>query len=237
MELNNLQKTYAVDNSQLLVFDNFSLTIPVGAIVALIGPSGCGKTTLLRIIGGLETADKGTVVCDKAEQGNVGYLFQEPRLLPWDSVYTNVEIVLRRWIVNKEERKKKALQVLSSVGLAEYIRFTPSALSGGMRQRVAIARAFAFPCNSMLLDEPFQSQDASLRSTLAQLYISLWRKERRTTVYVTHDIPEAILLADRIVKLSHRPMEIIEQFSIEIPQEERSLQDPYLLSLQAKLYT
>ncbi|MGI6433320.1 MAG: ATP-binding cassette domain-containing protein, partial [Sphaerochaetaceae bacterium] len=151
----------------------------------MLGPSGCGKTTLLRLIGDLEKADGGSINKELSEEGPVSYLFQEPRLLPWHSVLTNVELVLRPFMENKSERVQKAMEFIEIVELSDYYRFKPQQLSGGMRQRAAIARAFAFPGRIMLLDEPFQSLDALLRQSLVAAFVKLWSLDKRTTVYIT----------------------------------------------------
>ncbi|MDD3791240.1 MAG: ABC transporter ATP-binding protein [Sphaerochaetaceae bacterium] len=236
MKLNSLSKHYIADNKELSVLKEFSLEVEKGTIVALLGPSGCGKTTLLRLIAGLEKADGGEVTLEKEEEGPVSFLFQEPRLLPWHNVLTNVELVLRPFIKDRKERIKEASKFLEMVNLLQYSRFKVDQLSGGMRQRVAIARAFAFPANLMLLDEPFQSLDQEMRLSLIKAYLTLWEQYRRTTLFVTHNITEALLMADTIVRLSRKPMGVLDTTKIDIPQRERSLQDPHLLYLMGELH-
>jgi len=238
MKLLKLGKSYSTgDGTSLVVLQDFSTEIQPGTITALIGPSGCGKTTLLRLIGGLEKPDSGSVEFADSELGPISYLFQEPRLLPWDDVLTNVELVLRSSMVEKNRRLETAMHFLDMVGLADFARFKPTELSGGMRQRVAIARAFAYPAKTVLLDEPFQSLDAVMRFSLLKAYISLWEKDRRTTVYVTHDVPEALMIADTIARLSPRPASVADQMSIKIPQDERLPGDARLLEMQGRLYS
>lgn len=237
MILEQLTKSYHVGTTQVSVLNDFSLHIIPGSITAFVGPSGCGKTTLLRLIGGLESPEAGSVIREQGEEGPFSYLFQEPRLLPWHSVLANVELVLRPLYQDHTKRIQRAQDFLHLVGLHEYGRFKPDQLSGGMRQRVAIARAFAYPGKVMLLDEPFQSLDTHLRWALVAAYLSLWEAERRTTVYVTHDVPEAFLMADMVVRLSSRPMKIIETFTLETPREQRSLSDSEFLDLQRAFYT
>lgn len=236
MRLKNLTKSYLVGEEKLPVFNDFSLDIPQRGITAFLGPSGCGKTTLLRVIGSLEQLDGGEIVKEESELGAVSYLFQEPRLLPWDSVLTNVEIVLRPSISNRSERIESAMKFIELVGLKEYFRFKPTQLSGGMKQRVAIARAFAFPANVMLLDEPFQSLDSTLRSALIDSYLKLWEQERRTTLYVTHDLQEAYLVADTLIKLSERPMKVAKTIPITTPRAKRSPNDSAFLELLTQFY-
>ncbi|MFA5569954.1 MAG: ABC transporter ATP-binding protein [Sphaerochaetaceae bacterium] len=236
MVIHNLSKHYMVDGESLMVLSDFSLEVEQDAITALVGPSGCGKTTLLRLIGGLESIDSGYIELNDQEKGPMSYLFQEPRLLPWDSVLTNVELVLRESIPTKKERIQRAMEFISLVGLEEYASFKPDQLSGGMRQRVAIARAFAFPAKIMLLDEPFQSLDSLLRWSLVQAFITLWEKNKRTVLYITHDVQEAFLMADRVVKLSHRPMRVLKEYPIMMSRSERSLRDPQFAELFSQFY-
>ncbi len=237
MILKNLSKGYRVSGEYLSVLDEFSLSVEPGTITALVGPSGCGKTTLLRLVGELELPDGGELVKSEDERGPLSYLFQEPRLLPWHSVLHNVELVMRPWYPEKEERIVRAREFLTMVGLSDFTTFKPDQLSGGMRQRVAIARAFAYPGRMLLLDEPFQSLDTNLRWSLVSAFLKLWNAEKRTTIYVTHDVPEALLVADTVIRLSSRPMRILENHPIGTPRDERSLGSPEFLALQARFYT
>ncbi len=236
MKLNSLSKHYTVDNKELVVLDRFSLEVEKGTIVALLGPSGCGNTTLLRLIAGLEEFSSGEIVLEEGEEGPVSFLFQEPRLLPWHNVLSNVELVLRPFMKERKERIQKASQFLEMVNLLHYSRFKVDQLSGGMRQRVAIARAFAYPARLMLLDEPFQSLDQEMRLSLIKAFLGLWEQDRRTTLFVTHNVTEALLMADTIVRLSSKPMGTLDTTKIDIPQSERSLQDPHLLYLMGELH-
>lgn len=236
MIISNVSKTYQAQGKTIEVLNEFSLTIPTGTITALVGPSGCGKTTLLNIVGDIVKADSGSVVKSESEEGAVSYLFQEPRLLPWFSVLTNVEIVLRNYFEKHKERVEVAMKFIKMVGLSDYAKLKPEQLSGGMRQRVAIARAFAYPGNLMLLDEPFQSLDSDLRWQLVNAFLNLWHTDKRTTLYVTHDVQEALLMADQVVKLSKRPMQIIATHKIETPKRTRKLSDKNLITLQAAFY-
>ncbi|MDY4609517.1 MAG: ABC transporter ATP-binding protein [Sphaerochaetaceae bacterium] len=218
------------------VFVDFSLDIPSGTIQVLTGPSGCGKTTLLHLAAGLTPLDGGSILREPCEVGPVSYLFQEPRLLPWRNVFTNVELPLRASIPVKEEREAKVLRFLSLVGLSGYEAYLPSELSGGMRQRVAIARAFAYPSTLILMDEPFQSLDVKLRYELLQAFLHLWQDERRTTLYVTHDVAEAVLAADSVCRLDGPPAEIADLFSIDVPRSRRKPGLPELMSYEGRLY-
>jgi NitT/TauT family transport system ATP-binding protein len=237
MIIDSVSKSFSVGGKALDVLVNFSLTIPPGSITAFVGPSGCGKTTLLRLIGDLEQCDQGSIIKDASEEGPFSYLFQEPRLLPWHSVVSNVELALRDWYPDRKQRIERSMEFLSMVGLEGYARFTPDQLSGGMRQRVAIARAFAYPGHIMLLDEPFQSLDTHLRWSLVDAFLTLWKADKRTTVYVTHDVPEALLMADTVVRLSSRPMQILQTYALETPREQRSLGHQECIQIQRDFYT
>ena len=237
MKLVSLHKSYLVETKRVQVLDGFSLDIHPGSITAFVGPSGCGKIMFLRLIGSLETPDEGSIIKEEGEDGPFGYLFQEPRLLPWHSVVANVELVLRPWYRDRTVRMQRAMDFLQMVGLQDYVGFRPDQLSGGMRQRVAIARAFAYPGRTMLLDEPFQSLDSHLRWSMVKAFLTLWEADRRTTVYVTHDVSEALLMADTVVRLSPRPMRVLDTYEIGTPREHRSLGDPEFLELQRACYT
>ncbi|MBO5236277.1 MAG: ABC transporter ATP-binding protein [Spirochaetaceae bacterium] len=185
------------------IFSNFSLYIKENERVAILAHSGIGKTTLLDCIAGLVPKESGCVNSPK----RLSYLFQEPRLLPWCSLEKNVLLPISE-ILSEKEAKSRAEFFLSQVGLLERKMSLPAKTSGGEKQRCAIARAFAFPSSVLLMDEAFQSQDFSLRLKLMQLMEKLLETEKRTLVLVTHDIREALCLADRIILLGKRPVEI-----------------------------
>ena len=216
------------------VFDHFSLEIPSQTILSVVGPSGEGKTTLLHIAAKLLSPDSGKVVKEISEEGPVSYLFQEPRLLEKSNVYSNVEFVLHKAYENEKQRSEIALHYLDLVGLTESVYLYPSQLSGGMRQRVAIARAFAHPSNLMLLDEPFQSLDIRLRYGLISSFATLWKANPKTTLFVTHDPKEALLLGDSVCCLGNpeKPKLLV---NIDIPREARNISDASLLSYESQL--
>ena len=213
MILQHIQKKY----DENIVFSDFSLEIAENSIIAILGASGCGKTTLLNIIGGL-TDYSGTI---KKEPGNISYLFQTQRLIPNLTVEKNIDYVLRSYL-NKEERKKVIDDYLEKVGLTEYKRYYPAQLSGGMAQRVSIARAFAFDSTLLLMDEPFKGLDIALKKKIIEIFISLYEQSKRTTVFVTHDIDDALLLADRIVVLEKGGNISVDAF-IDTPINKRDL--------------
>lgn len=199
MIIKNLTFSYGANK----IFDNFNVVIPQNSICTVVGGSGCGKSTLLKLIASLIKKDSGEIVFEKNEKGPVSYLFQEPRLLFSENVYSNVELVLRSSINNKKERKEKVFYYLNKVGLYEDRTKFPRELSGGMKQRVAIARAFAYPSKLILMDEPMQGLDIKSRQVVLRLFFDLWEKEPRTTLFVTHDLRDAINSGTSILALGN----------------------------------
>jgi len=236
IEIRSLAKSYG----DLVVFEELSLDLEEGSVSAILGPSGCGKSTLLNILSGVVSAEVGTV--SGLSGRRISYLFQEPRLLPWRTVEGNLDFVLQDSYgkANREEasvpKRELTGRLLDLVGLTEFKGYYPDTLSGGMRQRVAIARAFAFPAEVLLMDEPFQALDLSLKVSLMGAFESLWRQDRRTVLFVTHDVQEALLLGDAIAVLSARPACIVGSLRNDIPHGERSLRDGRLLDLERELY-
>ena len=217
------------DGAPLTVFDGIDLTVPGGGIVALIGPNGCGKSTLLRVIAGLLRPDAGAALLDDLRitgpDPRIGLVFQEPRLLPWRTAADNVTypLELAGWPLH---RRLARLDVLADlVGLDPAVRASrPAELSGGTRQRVALARALALEPAVLLLDEPFSALDALTRERFDLELLRLWDRAATTIVMVTHSIPEAILVADRVVVMSARPGRIIADIPVDMPRP-RSIAD------------
>ena len=230
MQFLEISKRY----EQNVVFDHFSLDIPVQSILSVVGPSGDGKTTLLQMAAGLLEPDGGSIRKETSEEGSVSYLFQESRLLGSSTVYANVELALRRSHSSETERRQIALHYLAMVGLSGSLALYPSQLSGGMRQRVAIARAFAHPANLMLLDEPFQSLDIKLKFSLVDAFLKLWEEQPRTTLFVTHDPKEALMLGDAVCCLGD-PKKPLWYQQIDIPRNARNITDAKMLAWEATL--
>lgn len=213
LRLDTLSKTYA-DGTEAL--RQISLDLDAGEIVALVGGSGCGKTTLLRLIAGLDQASSGSIhVGDERVEGphgSVGIVFQEPRLLPWLSVAGNVGFGLEN--LSAQERQSRIDHALNKVGLGTYGSRWPRELSGGQQQRIAIARAFVTMPKVLLLDEPFSALDAFTRKSLHDHLLTLWQETRPTVLMVTHDVEEAITLADRVVVMRPHPGRLLETISV-----------------------
>ncbi|MBK5201690.1 MAG: ABC transporter ATP-binding protein, partial [Spirochaetaceae bacterium] len=195
-----------------LIFDHFNVEIPTNKICTIVGGSGCGKSTLLKLIASLLEHDSGHIIFEKGESGSMSYLFQEPRLLENENVYSNVELVLRNSILDKKERKNRVFYYLDRVGLLDERTKFPFQLSGGMKQRVAIARAFAYPSNLILMDEPMQGLDIKSRQIVLGLFADLWENEPRTTLFVTHDLRDAITRGSSVLALGNpkAPVDFID---------------------------
>ncbi len=207
----------------LPVLDGIDLTIPGGGIVALIGPNGCGKSTLLRLIAGLLVPGRGEVRLDgepiTAPDPRVGLVFQEPRLLPWRSAAGNITYPLELAGWSPVRRAERLATLTGLVGLdPAVVASRPSELSGGTSQRVALARALALEPEVLLLDEPFSALDALTRERFDLELLRLWERAATTIVMVTHSIPEAILVADRVVVISPRPGRVVADVAVELPR-------------------
>ena len=199
-----------------------NLDIADGDFVCLLGPSGCGKSTLLNVVGGLVSASTGAVMVDGREVADPGpdrgMVFQNYSLYPWLTIRDNVEFgpKINGW--PPERRRETSQDLLNLVGLHEFASEYPKALSGGMRQRVAIARALAMEPKVLLMDEPFGALDAQTRSRMQELLLDIWARRKTTVLFVTHDIEEAIFLADRVLVMSAQPGRIMADFRVELPR-------------------
>jgi NitT/TauT family transport system ATP-binding protein len=211
----------------LEVLDGIDLVVRDGEILALIGPSGCGKSTLLGILGGMLQPTRGAVrLKGDPPSGTLNpftYVFQDFALLPWRTVEGNVSLALEHHALSAAERRAAVDEVLALTGLVEFRSALPKQLSGGMRQRVGIARALAARPAVLLLDEPLSALDAQTRDLLLEDFERLWALRSVTAVYVTHNLDEALRLADRIVVLSRRPGRIREVVTVDVPRAARSV--------------
>lgn len=216
IELKNISKSY----QDLEVLKNLSFKFNSGEFVCICGPSGIGKTTLLQLIAGLEQPDAGSILY---QSHNIAYVFQESRLIPWCNVLDNIEIGLHACMPrDKSARRQVASQLALQVGLDGFQYYYPSQLSGGMKQRVSLARAFAIDPEILLLDEPFSSLNDDLRDVMSRYLIDLLAVKPRTSIMVTHNIDEAVRLADRIIFLHNRPCEIVLDHTINTGLPERN---------------
>src|SRR5215213_6404376 len=215
LQLDHLSKTYA-DGTRALA--DVTLSVEESEIVALIGGSGCGKTTLLRLLAGLDRASAGSIRLDgemiSEPHPAIGIVFQEPRLLPWLTVADNVGFGLMD--APAAERRARVSHALEKVGLREHAGRWPKDLSGGQQQRVAIARAFVANPKVLLLDEPFSALDAFTRASLHEHLLGLWDETRPTVLLVTHDVQEAVTLADRAVVMQPKPGRIYDELPLSL---------------------
>jgi NitT/TauT family transport system ATP-binding protein len=221
LSIANLSHVYG----KVQALENVSLSIAPGEILAVIGPSGCGKSTLLGIIGGLIRPSAGEVILRgelPADSLNpFTFIFQDFALLPWRSVRGNVSLPLEHHPMSKAERHARVDAALATTGLSEFAEAMPKQLSGGMRQRVGIARALVVRPAVLLMDEPLSALDAQTRELLMDDFESIWTRERTTGIYVTHNLDEAIRMADRILVLRRRPGRVREIVHVPIPRGER----------------
>jgi sulfonate transport system ATP-binding protein len=215
--LDRIGKTYPNDVHAL---DRVSLNVELGEIVAIVGGSGCGKSTLLRAVSGLDTPTQGSVTLDRerisAPHEKIGMIFQEPRLLPWLTVAGNVGFGLAH--LPKAERERRVAEAIERVGLTDKANVWPRELSGGQAQRVAIARALVTRPEVLLLDEPFSALDAFTRVDLQDHLLDLWADTKPTLIVVTHDVEEAIVLADRVVVMRPHPGRLQEDIVTNLPR-------------------
>jgi NitT/TauT family transport system ATP-binding protein len=224
LDIDGVGKSYGTGAEAVTAIDEVSFTAQPGELLCIVGPSGCGKTTLLRCVSGLMPPTTGTVRLDgsavDAPPRSMALVFQDysRSLLPWMSVEDNVVLPLKAARVGRDERRRLAAEALASVGLADQARKYPWQLSGGMQQRAAIARALAYQAEILLLDEPFASVDAQTRADLEDLLLDVWDRTGLTVLLVTHDIDEAVYLADRIVVLSASPARIRKTITVDLPR-------------------
>jgi NitT/TauT family transport system ATP-binding protein len=220
----------ARDGSEVLALDRLNMHVAPGEFVGIVGPSGCGKSTLLRLVAGIGTASEGTLSRSGARidgpQPDVGFVFQSATLLPWLTVLQNTTLPARALGLPKKPSVSRARDLLASVGLAGFENQYPSELSGGMQQRVAICRALLHEPKLLLMDEPFASIDALTRDRLAMELQDVLLQHRVPALFVTHSIPEALFLSDRVLVMSARPGRLLAEFTLSAPKP-RVLEEAY----------
>jgi NitT/TauT family transport system ATP-binding protein len=226
LAIRNVTKIYRRGGKEMTALENFSLDIAELEFLVLLGPSGCGKSTLLRIIDGIETCNSGQVILDGKDVTNTtgdgrGMVFQSFELFPWRTVLANVAFGLEVTGVGKAERLAIAREYVNLVGLSGFENSYPHELSGGMQQRVGIARALAIKPSVLLMDEPYGALDVQTRDILQDELLNIWEKQRKTVIFVTHSIEEALYLADRIVVMTPRPGRIEQIIDVPFPRPRR----------------
>jgi NitT/TauT family transport system ATP-binding protein len=222
LSLKNVSKHFVSRDNLTRALENITLDVAEGEFLAMVGPSGCGKSTLLNIICGLTEASEGTAELDgKPVRGatrEIGYVTQQPNLMPWRTLIENVTFPLQIEGVARSERDHRATQLIKLVGLAGFEKSYPHELSGGMRQRANIIRSLIYRPKILLMDEPFGPLDAQTRVMLQEQLLGIWGETKVTIIFITHDLYEAIGLADRVVLLSARPGKVIRIDEVETPR-------------------
>ena len=235
-----VSKRFETSADAVPALSEVSLAVGRREFCTVIGPSGCGKSTLLAMIGGLVLPDAGAVLIDGQpvegpDPRRVAMVFQDPALLPWRTALDNVAFGLELRGMSRPERRRIASELLGPLGLREFAERYPRELSGGMRQRVAIARALAIDSEIVLMDEPFGALDEQTRLLMGEWLLSIWTRARKTVVFVTHSLQEALLLSTRVVALTARPGRVKSVLEVPLPYP-RDLESPGLASLRATLW-
>lgn len=236
--LDGVGKTFITKHRVVHTLDDVTLTINQGEFVCLLGPSGCGKSTLLNIIAGLEKPTAGKVYFKGKEINGAGpdraVMFQEAALFPWLNVHENVEFALKMAGVPQKERREKVWQVLKTVHLTEFQNSFIHELSSGMRQRVALARALTMNADLLLMDEPFAALDSQTKNILQMELQQIWWETQKTIIFVTHDIKEAVLLADRVILMAANPGKIKKEIKVQLARP-RCLESLDLAYVEAQI--
>lgn len=238
IEIENVSHHFTLEGSDLPVLENISLRVRLGEFVALLGPSGCGKSTLLRLLAGLEQPTSGLL----AEEGRAitaphpsrVVVFQDPTLYPWRTIYDNVGLGLQIRGESKQAAQARIDAMLQRVGLKEFARAWPHQLSGGMAQRAALARALVNHPRLLILDEPLGKLDSLTRLRMQQEIVDLWQEQNFTTLMVTHDVEEALVMANRVVVFSSRPARVLDVIEVEQAYPRRR-DDPALVALRSRV--
>ncbi|MGB5944861.1 ABC transporter ATP-binding protein [Paenisporosarcina sp.] len=226
ISIRNLTKVFYKKEDSVTAIEDISLDIKDGEFVCLVGPSGCGKTTLLRILAGLENQSSGDFTIEKSDHDrpNQSMVFQERGILPWLTVEENVAFGLSMRHLSKPLIKERTAYFLNKVGLTKFSKMYPKELSGGMKQRVSIARAFANDSEILLMDEPFGALDEQNKYILQEELLSIWSETKKTVLFITHSIDEALYLSDRVLLMSAQPGKILTEMKIDLPRP-RKLED------------
>ena len=224
IEIDRLRKVFLAEGREVVAVDDASFRINDGEFVALLGPSGCGKSTILNMVATLITPNGGDIRVDDSAVvpgrpiRNVGYVFQKDTLFPWRTVEGNIGYALELAGVPTEDRKRRVAEAIHQAGLDGFGRFYPASLSGGMRQRVSLMRTLIARPEILLMDEPFGALDTHTKLDMHSVLLELWENTRQTVLFVTHDLGEALTLADRIILMSARPGRVKADFKVDFPR-------------------
>ncbi len=231
LTLKNISKSFYTRKEVFEAVNNISLDVYENEFLVILGPGQCGKSVLLNMISGLEMPTAGTVKFAEEKEAEVGFVFQKTAVFPWKTVVQNVEFALQLKGVDKKERRKRAQYLIDLVGLHGFENSYPRQLSGGMKQRVGIARAYCSDPQILLMDEPFGALDAQTRYQMEDEVLRIWEKEKRTVIFVTNNIEEAVYLGDRIILLSECPASVKEIYELSLPRP-RDYVDPEFLRIR-----
>ncbi|SDS09057.1 NitT/TauT family transport system ATP-binding protein [Paraoerskovia marina] len=243
ISVQDVRKTFDLKNEEFVALERVNLDISDNEFVTVVGPSGCGKSTLMNILAGLDETTAGHALVDGTEVSGPGpergVIFQQYALFPWLTVRKNVEFGLKVAGYAKAERRERAEHFIKLVGLEQFADALPKMLSGGMKQRCAIARAYAVDPSILLMDEPFGALDALTRVRLQEQLLETWSREKRTVVFITHDVDEAVFLANRVVVMAARPGRIYDVIDIDLPypRTEEVRLSPEFAELRNRIWT
>lgn len=222
LEATDLAVTYASSRGPVVALQGLNARLGAGEFLSVLGPSGCGKSTLLKVVAGLLAPSGGSITLEGAPitgpRRDVGIVFQQPTLLPWQTVLDNVLLPIRTLGMDGVAGRQRALELLELVGLAKFASHYPNELSGGMQQRVGIARGIIHDPKLLLMDEPFAALDAMSREHMMIELQRIWLATKKSVVFITHSIPEAVFLSDRIVVLSERPGRTVREVRVDLPR-------------------
>ncbi|MBK5934143.1 NitT/TauT family transport system ATP-binding protein [Rhodovulum imhoffii] len=241
LEIDGIGKTFRVDGNDICAIDHVDLSVAENEFVSIVGSSGCGKSTLLNIVGGLEETTSGMVrIGGSPVEGpgrDRGFVFQGYSLFEWKTVESNIRFALEKTRLSRAEKDERVAHFIQAVGLAGFERAWPAQLSGGMRQRVAIARALVYRPRILLMDEPFGALDAQTRGMMQELLLRVWEDHKVTVLFVTHDVEEAVFLADRVVVLASRPGRIKRDLPVPLPRPRAYdiVAEPEFIALKRKI--
>lgn len=234
IRVNNLTKRFG----DLTVLDKICFEIKAGELVAIVGPTGCGKTTFLNTLSKLMPASEGEILIDGEDANprkhNISYVFQEPTCLPWRTVRQNVAYGMEIKGVAEEERMARADKIMEMVGLSSCAALYPNQVSASMAQRIAVSRAFAVEPDLLLMDEPYGQLDVKLRYYLEDELVALWQKLQSTVLFVTHNIEEAVYVAERILVLSNKPTKVKAEICVDLPRP-RNFLDPKFMDIRRQV--
>ena len=241
LDVRNVELRYATRTGSILALQDLNFSVPAGSFVSVLGPSGCGKSSLLKLAMGLLPVSRGSIhlagtVID-APGGEVGIVFQQPTLLPWKTVLENVLVPIRAMKMDVQVGREKAMQLLKMMRLDGFANNYPSELSGGMQQRVGIARGLIHDPALILMDEPFAALDSLTRDRMMDELQSIWMATGKSVLFITHSIPEAVYLSDRVIVLSPRAAKVLHTYDIDLPRPRtvETLSDPRFVEITKEL--